>query len=112
MFGKLGEIGGMMKQVAQMKARMQELQEQAVNLRFESDSGAGAVRAIVNGRMELTDVKISPEVVKSDDVEMLEDLVKAAVAGAQKKAADGMRAEMQKLTGGMNIPGLDSMMGA
>ncbi|MBX3394164.1 MAG: YbaB/EbfC family nucleoid-associated protein [Phycisphaerae bacterium] len=112
MFGKLGEIGGMMKQVAQMKAKMQEMQEQAVNLRFDAESGAGMVKATVNGRMELVAVKISPDAVAGGDLEMLEDLVKASVAAAQKKAAEGMRAEMQKLTGGMNLPGLDAMLGA
>ncbi|HWL93024.1 MAG TPA: YbaB/EbfC family nucleoid-associated protein [Phycisphaerae bacterium] len=111
MFGKLGELGGMLKQVSEMKARMAEMQEKAVTMRFEAESGAGAVRATVNGKMELANIKISPEAVRPDDVEMLEDLIRAAVAAAQKKAMDGMKDEMQKLTGGMNIPGLDAMMG-
>lgn len=111
MFGKLGEIGNLMKQAGQMKAKMQEMREQAANMRFEADSGAGMVKATVNGALELVSIKISPEAISGGDVEMLEDLIRAAVAAGQKKASDGMRAEMAKLTGGLNIPGLDSMMG-
>ena len=111
MFGKLGELGGMMKQMGEMKARMKEMQEKVGTMRFEADSGGGAVQAIVNGRMELADIKISPDAYASGDREMLEDLIKAAVAAAQTKAAEGMRAEMQKVTGGLNLPGLDSMLG-
>lgn len=111
MFGKLGEIGGMMKQMGEMKARMKEMQEKVGTMRFEADAGAGAVKVVVNGRLELSDVKISPEAYASGDREMLEDLIKAATAAAQKKAAEGVRVEMQKVTGGMNLPGLDSLLG-
>ena len=111
MFGKLGEIGNLMKQAREMQGRMKEMQEQIGQMRFEADAGAGAVRATVSGKLELVAIKISPDTAGSGDVEMLEDLVRAAVAGAQKKAAEGVRAEMQKITGGINLPGLDGLLG-
>lgn len=111
MFGQLGNIAGLMKQAKEMQSKMKEMQEAVANARFEAESGAGAVKATVSGKMELVALTISPDTVKSGDVEMLEDLVKSAVCAAQRKAADGMRAEMQKITGGMNLPGLEGLMG-
>jgi len=111
MFGQLGNIAGLMKQAKEMQSKMKEMQEAVANARFEAESGAGAVKATVTGKMELVALTISPETVKSGDVEMLEDLIKSAVCAAQRKAADGMRAEMQKMTGGMNLPGLEGLMG-
>lgn len=112
MFGGIGNLANVMKQAMEMKGKLQEMQELVANLRFEADSGAGAVTATVNGKLELAAIKISPDTFKSGDVEMLEDLVRSAVCAAQRKAADGVRAEMAKLTGGMNIPGLDGLLGA
>ena len=111
MFGQLGNIAGLMKQAKEMQSKMKEMQEAVANARFEAESGAGAVKATVTGKMELVALTISPDTVKSGDVEMLEDLIKSAVCAAQRKAADGMRAEMQKMTGGMNLPGLEGLMG-
>jgi DNA-binding YbaB/EbfC family protein len=111
MFGQLGNIAGLMKQAKEMQGKMKEMQEALANTRFEADSGGGAVTATVTGRMELVGLKINPDIVKGDDIEMLEDLVKSAVAAAQRKAADGMKAEMQKVTGGINLPGLDNLLG-
>jgi nucleoid-associated protein EbfC len=112
MLGGIGNLAGMMKQAMEMKGKLQEMQESMINLRFEADSGAGAVTATVNGKLELVALKINPETLKSGDVEMLEDLVRSAVCAAQRKATDGVKAEMAKMTGGMNIPGLDSLLGA
>lgn len=111
MFGQLGNIAGMMKQAKELQGKMKEMQESIAASRYTADSGAGAVTATVTGKLELIDVKISPETAKSGDVEMLEDLVKSAVAAAQRKAAEGVRAEMAKLTGGLNLPGLDGLLG-
>ena len=111
MLGGLGNLAGMMKQAKEMQSRMKEMQEALANARYEADSGAGAVTATVTGKMELADIKINPETVASSDVEMLEDLVKAAVCAAQRKAADSAKEEMQKMTGGMNLPGLDNLLG-
>ncbi len=109
MFGKLGDLATMMKQAKAMQSRVKEMQEQIASARFEADSGAGAVVATVNGRMELVDIKINPDC--AADLEMLQELIKSAVCAAQRKAAEGVRAEMQKLTGGLNLPGLDGLMG-
>ena len=111
MFGTLGNLAGIMKQAKEMQSKMKEMQESIGNSRFEADSGAGAVTATVNGRMELVTLKITPQTVTSGDVELLEDLVKSAVCAAQRKAAEGMKAEMAKMTGGMNLPGLEGLLG-
>lgn len=111
MFGGLGNIAGMIKQAKEMQSRLKDIQEEIAQSRYEADSGAGAVSATVNGRMELIGLKISPETVKSGDVELLEDLVKSAVCAAQRKATDGAKAKMGELTGGMNLPGLEGLMG-
>lgn len=111
MFGQLGNIAGMMKQAKELQGKMKEMQESIAASRYTADSGAGAVTATVTGKLELVDVKINPETAKSGDVEMLEDLVKSAVAAAQRKAAEGVRAEMAKITGGLNLPGLDGLLG-
>ncbi|HPF39178.1 MAG TPA: YbaB/EbfC family nucleoid-associated protein [Phycisphaerae bacterium] len=111
MFGKLGDIAGMMKQAKEMQSRMKEMQERVAASKFEADAGAGAVKATVNGKLELAAIKLDPEMVKGGDVEMIEDLIRAAIVAAQTKAAEAMKQEMQGLTGGMNIPGLDKMFG-
>ncbi len=111
MFGKLGDMAGMLKQAREMQSRMQEMKERVAAARFDGEAGAGAVQATVNGKLELVGLRIDPQTVAAGDVEMLEDLVRAAVVGAQAKATAGMKEEMQKLTGGMNLPGLDQMLG-
>lgn len=111
MLGGLGNLPGLLKQAREMQSRMKEMQEAMASSRFEGESGGGIVRATVSGKLELVEIKIQPEMVRSGDVEMLEDLVKAAVCAAQRKAADGMKEEMQKMTGGMNLPGLDGLLG-
>jgi DNA-binding YbaB/EbfC family protein len=100
----IGNIAKIMKQAGQMQARMQELQEQLGEKKYEAASGGGAVTAEVNGRQELLSLKISPEVVDPADISMLEDLVVAAVNAARQKAAQEMQAEMEKLTGGLGLP--------
>lgn len=111
MFGGLGNITGMIKQAKEMQSKLKGMQEEIAQMRYEADSGAGAVAATVNGRMELVQLKINPDTVKAGDVELLEDLVKSAVCAAQRKATDGAKAKMAELTGGMNLPGLEGLMG-
>jgi len=114
MFGGLGNLGnlaGLMKQAKEMQSRMKEMQDTIGQMRFSADSGAGAVTATVSGKLELLEIKLNPETVKSGDVEMLEDLIRSAVCAAQRKAADGVKAEMEKVTGGMNLPGIGDMLG-
>ncbi len=100
--------GGMnlIKQAQKMQKRMMEIQEELAMREVEATVGGGVVTAIMNGQQELIALSISPEVVDPDDVEMLEDLVVAAVNEARRKAQELMSEEMSKLTGGLNIPGL------
>ncbi|MFH1417310.1 MAG: YbaB/EbfC family nucleoid-associated protein [Planctomycetota bacterium] len=111
MLGGLGNLAGMMKQAKEMQSKMKEMQESLADARYDADSGGGAVSVTVTGKLELVALKIDPAIVKSGDVEMLEDLIKSAVSAAQRKAADGVKEEMQKMTGGMNLPGLDNLLG-
>lgn len=89
-----------------MQRQMQELQEELNRREFEATAGGGAVRVVVNGARELLKVQIDREAVDPEDVEMLEDLVLAAVREAQKRATETVQAEIRTLTGGMGLPGL------
>lgn len=101
-----GGLGNIMKQAQQMQRRMAELQEEMEKRQVEASSGGGMVTAVVNGKQQLLDLKIDPTAVDPDDVEMLQDLVTAAVNEAIKKSQQMASEEMGKITGGMNIPGL------
>lgn len=109
MFGALGNLAGLMKQAKSMQENMQKMQEALGEQRYEAEAGAGMVRVVVNGKSELVDIKIDPKAVS--DTELLEDMIKAAVGAASRKAQDGMKAEMAKLTGGLNLPGLNELLG-
>ena len=108
--GGAGGLGNIMrqaqKQAQAMQKRLQSLEADLKDRVVEGSAGGGMVVAHANGQRELLAVRISPEVVDPDDVEMLEDLVVAAVAQAMKKAQELYQQEMQKLTGGLRIPGL------
>ncbi|TET67595.1 MAG: YbaB/EbfC family nucleoid-associated protein, partial [Candidatus Zixiibacteriota bacterium] len=80
-------LGNMMKQVQKMQAEMEKIQEELAEERVEGSAGGGVVKVVANGRQEILEIKISPEVVNPEDVEMLEDLVLAAVNQAREKAA-------------------------
>ncbi|MFQ5423069.1 MAG: YbaB/EbfC family nucleoid-associated protein [Phycisphaerae bacterium] len=110
MLGGLGNMASMFKQAKQMQSKMKEMQASLESMTYEADAGAGAVTATVNGKMALLGLKITPETVAAGDVEMLEDLIKAAVAAAQRKAADGMKETMRQMTGGLNIPGISELL--
>ena len=99
-------FGDMMKQVQKMQARMMELQEELNAKEVEGSAGGGMVKAIVTGKGDLKVVKIDPQVIKDGDIEMLEDLIVAAITQAQESAAKLNQDTMSELTGGMNIPGL------
>jgi DNA-binding YbaB/EbfC family protein len=101
-----GGIGNIMKQAQQMQQRMAELQEELENKTIEASSGGGMVTAVVSGKQQLLELKIDPTAVDPEDVEMLQDLVTAAVNEAIKQSQKMASDEMGKLTGGMNIPGL------
>ncbi|MBW1709838.1 MAG: YbaB/EbfC family nucleoid-associated protein [Deltaproteobacteria bacterium] len=99
-------MGGLMKQAQKMQAKMLKIQEEMAEKTVEGTAGGGMVAVVANGRQEIISIKIEQEVVDPEDVEMLQDLIVAATNDALKKAQEMMAAEMQKITGGMNIPGL------
>jgi DNA-binding YbaB/EbfC family protein len=99
-------MGNMMKQAQKLQSKIFKLQEELADRTVETTVGGGMVKAVANGKQELLSISIDPEVVDPDDVQMLEDLVVAAVNDVLKKAQEMVSAEMNKLTGGFNIPGL------
>ncbi|MBE6065994.1 YbaB/EbfC family nucleoid-associated protein [Clostridium cochlearium] len=99
-------INNLMKQAQKFQQQMEEMQGQLENKKFEASVGGEAVIAIANGKKEIVDIKIKPEVVDPEDVEMLEDLILSACNEALKKAENETANEMKKLTGGMNLPGM------
>jgi len=104
--GRLGEV---MKQVKKAQELVQKKQEELANLRVEATSGGGMVKVVANGREEIIDLQIDKEVVDPAEVEMLEDLILAAIKEAQTKAKEAAQKEMGELIGSLglpNIPGL------
>lgn len=99
-------MGNMMKQAQKLQSKMLKLQEELADKTVETAAGGGMVRVTANGRQQIVSISIDKEVVDPDDVEMLQDLVLAAVNDALAKAQEMVASEMGKLTGGMNIPGL------
>lgn len=102
----MANFGNIIKQAQQMQAKMARLQEELAQRTVEASAGGGMVTAVVNGRNELISIKIEKDVVNPDDVEMLQDLIVAAVNEGVRKAQEMATAEMSKITGGLNIPGL------
>jgi len=96
----------MMKQAQKMQQEMLRMQEELENKTYEASAGGGMVTAVVSGQHEIKALSIKPEAVDPDDVEMLQDMVIAAVNEAMRKAAEDQNASMSKLTGGLNLGGL------
>jgi len=101
-----GGMGNLMKQAQQMQAQMQKMQEELEQRTVEASAGGGMVKVVVNGKKELLDITIDPAAVDPEDVEMLQDLVLAAVNEGIHQADEMFREEMGQLTGGLNIPGM------
>lgn len=101
--------GNMMKRIQEMQENMQTLQEELAVAEYSATSGGGAVDVTVNGSHEIKKISIKPEVVDPEDVEMLEDMLIAALNEAMRKADETAEREMGKITGGINIPGLNGM---
>lgn len=102
-----GNMGNLMKQAQKIQKDMAKMQEELQEKTIEASAGGGAITVVVNGKKELKEIKLKPEVVDPDDVEMLQDLIMAAVNEAIRKAEDMVNTEMNKLTGGLgSIPGL------
>lgn len=110
-----GNIGEMMKQVQKqaqkMQKQMEDVQNELKERIVETSSGGGMVTVHMNGKQEILSIKIDPEVVDPNDVQMLEDLILSAVSQAIKKSQELYQSEMSKITGGLNVPGLQGMFG-
>jgi hypothetical protein len=104
MFGNMGNMAGMMKKVQQVQKEMTKMQEELKKRTVEASSGGGAVKVVMNGEKRLQSLTIAPAAVDPADVEMLQDLVMAAVNDAMKKTEEMMAAEMGKFTGGLGLP--------
>jgi len=96
----------MMRQAQELQARFAKAQQELANATVEGTSGGGAVKVTVNGQQEVKSIKISPEAVNPEDVQMLEDLVLTAVNEALNKSRDLASQSLGKLTGGLKIPGI------
>jgi DNA-binding YbaB/EbfC family protein len=99
-------MGNMMKQAQKLQAKMAKLQEELGEKTVEATSGGGMVKVVANGKQQIVSINIEKEVVDPDDVDMLQDLITAAINDALAKSQEMVSSEMGKLTGGLNIPGL------
>ena len=99
-------MGNMMKQAQKLQAKMLRMQEELAEKTVETAAGGGMVKVVANGKQQVVSIQIEKEVVDPDDIEMLQDLILAAVNDALAKSQEMVSAEMSKLTGGLNIPGL------
>jgi len=102
-------MGNLMKQAQQFQNRMAKLQEELGEKTVEASAGGGMVTVVANGRQEIVSVEIDPEVVDPEDVEMLKDLVLAAVNDALSRAKNMVNEEMGKLTQGLNLPNIPGL---
>ncbi len=104
---KGGGMGNMMKQVQQMQAKMEKMQAELEEMEIEASSGGGMVTVVCNGKQDVLSITLDPEVVDKEDIEMLQDLIIAAIKLAKEKAGDIQSENMSQITGGMNIPGMN-----
>jgi nucleoid-associated protein EbfC len=107
--GGMPGMGQMMKQVQKMVDDQQKMEQELVETRVETSSGGGMVKALVNGKGELLEIKIDPQVVDPEDVEMLQDLIVSALREALEKVTTIREERVKALTGGLNIPGMPGL---
>lgn len=101
-----GGMNSIVRQAQKMQAQISKVQEDIGQKKVEASAGGGMVTAVVNGNQELLELKINPDVLNPEDVEILEEMVIGAVNQAMKTAGDMMNTEVEKITGGLSIPGL------
>lgn len=101
-----GDMNSMLRQAQKMQENMEKVRTELEAKEYSLTSGGGAVEVTITGKREIKAIQIKPEVVDPDDIEMLQDLLTAAVNEAIRKVDDTSAAEMEKVTGGMNIPGM------
>ena len=99
-------FGNIMKEAQKLQQQMEKIQAEVAQKKVEATAGGGMVTVEANGKQEIVSIKIDPEVVSRDDVQMLEDLVLAACNEALRQSREMVQAEMSKLTAGLKIPGL------
>ena len=99
-------MGNMMKQAQQLQSKMVKMQEEMAEKTVETSAGGGMVKVVANGKQQILSIQIEKEVVDPEDIEMLQDLILSAVNEALTKSQEMVAAEMSKLTGGLNIPGI------
>ena len=104
-----GSMNQMLKQAKKVQEQIVQMQSELELRELEASSGGGVITVRVNGKQELLQIKINPEAVDLDDIEMLEDLVMAAVNEALRQSKDMVSNEMAKITGGLNIPGMTGL---
>ncbi len=109
MFKSLGNIANLVKQAQEMKSRMGELETKLAQVRVKGSAGGGMVEVEVNGQQKVMAVHLDEKLLKSDDREMLEDLLVAACNDALNRAKQAAAEQMSELTGGFDIPGMDEM---
>lgn len=102
----MGPMGNLVKQAQKMQQKIAKMQEELKDRTVTATSGGGMVSVEANGAQEIVAIKIEKEVVDPEDLEMLQDLILAAVNEALKQSQNMVNTEMQKITGGMNIPGM------
>ncbi len=100
------DMNGIVRQAQKMQNQIAKIQEEFGKRKVEASTGGGAVVAVVNGQQELLALRINPEVVNAEDVEMLQEMVVGAVNQAMKSAGEMLNSEIEKVTGGFNVPGL------
>jgi DNA-binding YbaB/EbfC family protein len=98
------KIGDMMRQAQKLQSQIQKIQEDLEEQTVEASAGGGMVTVVANGKQDIVSIKIDPEVVNKDDVEMLEDLIVAAVNESRKRAQELVMGEISKVTGGLGLP--------
>jgi DNA-binding YbaB/EbfC family protein len=102
-------MGNLLKQAQQFQTKIAKLQEELEDRTVEASAGGGMVTVVVSGRQEIVSIKIEPEVISSDDQEMLQDLILAAVNDGLSKAKEMVNEEMGKLTRGLNLPNIPGL---
>lgn len=104
MFGSMKDMAGLMKQAQEMQAKMAQMQEELARIHVDGSAGGGLVRVTLTGRSEMTAVKISPDLAKPEETEILEDLIAAAYNDAKAKLETLMQEKMKDVTGGLPLP--------
>ncbi len=102
----MNNFGNIMKQAKKMQERIGQMQQELELRTIEAQAGGGMVKVVINGKFEIVSLKIEKDVVNPEDIEMLQDLIVAAVNEGIRKAQEMASSEMAKITGGLNIPGM------